>query len=160
MQIIYLGEGNFELKTKSATILTGKEIKINDFVLPGDGEYEVADIQVEMIDNITAFHNEELNIIYLDKRKKILSDKEIERVNGADILFVGVGGGEVFDPKGAVEAINQIEPKIIIPMYYQDISEFLKVIGGPHEESELFKITKSQVNVDEQKKVMILTCKK
>lgn len=155
MNITFFGNGKFELKTKTGTITTGEVTKINDYVIPGSGEYEVAEIQTEVIDEITSIHAEELNIVYLDNRKKILSDKEVERVNGADILFVPVGGGPVFDPKQALEAINQIEPKIVIPMHFEDAGEFIKIVGGTPETLETLKITKSQIN-DEQKKVVIL----
>ncbi|EKD56551.1 MAG: Zn-dependent hydrolase of the beta-lactamase fold-like protein [uncultured bacterium] len=159
MQITYHGDGIFKFKTKFATIITGDDIKINDYSLPGAGEYEVSEIQTEVIDNITVFHNDGLNVVYLDKRKKTLSDKDIERVNEADILFIPVGGGHVYDVKQAIEAIGQIEPKIIIPMYYSDISEFKKTIGGIQEELDELKITKSQISDDDQKKVVILSCK-
>lgn len=160
MQITNLGDGKFEIKTKSTTITTGQEIKIGNFVLPGPGEYEISEVQTEVIDNITVFHSEGLNLAYLDKRKKNLNDKEVERINGSDILFVPVGGSEVFDAKQASQAIAQIEPKIIIPMHYDDISEFQKVIGGLQEQLDSLKIAKNQITDDDQKKVIILSCKK
>ena len=159
MQITYHDGGIFKLKTKLTSIITGDDVKIGDYSLPGPGEYEVSEVQAEVIDNITVFHTEGLNLVYLDKRKKTLSDKEVERVNGTDVLFIPVGGGEVFDAKQAVEAIGQIEPKIIIPMHYKDLSEFKKAIGGIQEELEDLKITKSLISDDDQKKVVILSCK-
>ena len=38
---------------------------------------------------------------------------------GTDILLVPVGGYYTLDAKQAIEVINQIEPKIVIPMHYK-----------------------------------------
>ena len=156
----HFGQGKFELKTKTANIITDDEIKIGEFVLPSNGEYEVAGIQVEALDGVTTIHAEGLNIAYLDKRKKPLVEKEIERINGSDILIIPVGGKDVFDAKQALEAIGQIEPKYIIPMHYEDINDFTKIVGGSQEQLEVFKIAKNQLSDDDQKRVVILSCKK
>lgn len=158
MQIIYFGQGKFELKTKSVTITTGPEIKVGDFILPGDGEYEIAGIQLETSQNITTIHGEELNINYLGQRQKALSDSEIERINGSDILFVPVGGDQVFEANQALATINQVEPKIVIPMYFSQIDEFSKLVGNKIEQLDQLKIAKNQINQDQEKRVIKLSC--
>lgn len=158
MQILFLGAGVFQIKTKEGTITTGEKSKINDFTLESDGEYEVASIEAEIINNITIFHAEEMSIVYLDKRKKPLTDKEVERIDGVDILLVPVGGGDVFEAKEALEAINQIEPKVVIPMHYQDISAFSKIGGITTETAEVLKISKN-ILPEEGRRIIILHAK-
>lgn len=159
MQILFFGEGKFQIKTKLATINTGEQIKINDFAIPGPGEYEVAGVEVENINGITFFKAEDLNIVYLDKRKKTLEEKEVEGIDDVDILMVPIGGGEVFDPKEALTAIGEIEPRIVIPMYFIDAREFSKVEGVSFETMDQLKINKSSLT-EEERKIIILNAQK
>lgn len=160
MQILFFGEGKFQIKTKVATINTGEQIKINDFIIPGPGEYEVAGVEVENRDGMTFFRAEDINIIYLDKRKKPFDEKEVESIDDdMDILMIPIGGGEVFDPKEALTAIGEIEPKIVIPMHFTDITEFSKVEGISFEKIDALKINKSSLT-EEERKIIILNAQK
>lgn len=158
MNIKYLGQGKFELKTKNNTIIADKQIKIGDFLIPGDGEFEISEIQAEVIDGIVIFYTEELSIAYLDKDKKVLSNQEIEKINGVDILIIPVGVKEAINAKQAMAMISQIEPKITIPGYFDDVSEFSKLAGGNLEKLDVLKISKNQLSGEEHQKVVILSC--
>lgn len=154
MQISFLGEGRLEIKSKNAKILTGDNIQINDFIIPGQGEYEIAEVAVEYLEDILIFNAEEMNLVYLDKRNKPLSDKQLEQIAGTDILFLPISG----TIKQAMEVANQIEPKIIIPIYYDKIEEFSQQEGMKSETLDTLKINKSQI-VEQNRKIIILTCK-
>lgn len=155
MIITYSGEGKFEIKTRQAKILTGDKIKINDFEIPGSGEYEIGEIQTEVIDGITIFRSEGISLSYLDKRKKAIEEKELERMSDIDILFIPVGGGEVFDAKEASAAIAEIEPKIVVPMHYKDIAQFTKVEGATGEPQDSLKISKDSLPEDERQVIVL-----
>ncbi len=67
-----------------------------------------------------------------------LTGELTESIGDVDILLVPIGGNLVIDYKKAIEVIEQIEPKLVIPMYYKvpgsklEISgaeEFLKAVG-------------------------------
>ena len=75
---------------------------------------------------------EDLRICHLGDLGSDLSEKQLEKINGIDILMVPIGGGYTIDGKKAVDIIKKIEPKIIIPMHY--------------------KIKGSTVNIDDEKK--------
>lgn len=45
-------------------------------------------------------------------------DKQLEILDGVDVLILPVGGLYTIDAKVASEVVSQIEPKIIIPMHY------------------------------------------
>lgn len=154
MQVLYFGNGEFKIKSNTGTIFTGEKLKINDFSIEGPGEYEVAGITAENIHGITIFHAEDIDIAYLNKRKEVLNDQETELISGMDILLIPVGGGEVFEPKEALEVINQVEPKLVIPMYYQDISGFLKLEGIESQQLDYLKVNKT--NLPEDKRQIII----
>lgn len=108
-------------------IVTG-EPKIVD----GPGEYEVQQI---LITGVQTFHDQERgallgrNTAYLITMDDVqfchlgdlgapLDERAQEALNGADVLFVPVGGGNALDAERAAEVIAQLEPRIVVPMHY------------------------------------------
>ena len=55
----------------------------------------------------------------LETSRLLLNKKQLEEINGVDILAVPVGGKNSLDGKEAKEVIDQIEPKIVLPMHYK-----------------------------------------
>ncbi|OGD67019.1 hypothetical protein A3F08_03675 [Candidatus Berkelbacteria bacterium RIFCSPHIGHO2_12_FULL_36_9] len=153
MTINFHGEGNFEIKCKEGTVITGEKMKINEFEIPGAGEYEVTGISAEMTDGIFTFRSEDMNLTYL-RRKNPLNDSELERVKDTDILFIPIF--ELMESKTAIEVINQIEPKIVLPMFYQTIEQVKEIEGLSPETSDQLKITKLNLP-QEERKVIVLT---
>jgi L-ascorbate metabolism protein UlaG (beta-lactamase superfamily) len=52
-----------------------------------------------------------------------LSENQLESIGTVDVLVVPVGGnGFTLDPTGATTLIKEIEPKLVIPVYYDDAS--------------------------------------
>jgi len=152
MNINYQGEGNFKIKAKEGNIILGEKIQINEFTIPGAGEFEVAGISAESIDGIFTFQSEDMNLTYL-KRKNILDDKELERVKDTDILFVPIS--EWLETKTAIEVINQIEPKIVIPMFYKNVDD-VKLLGDASPEIiDLLKISKANLPVEDRRIIAI-----
>jgi L-ascorbate metabolism protein UlaG (beta-lactamase superfamily) len=54
-----------------------------------------------------------------------------EAINSLDILFIPVGGNGMLDAKLAAKLASSLEPKLIIPMDYDEntLKVFLKEIG-------------------------------
>jgi L-ascorbate metabolism protein UlaG (beta-lactamase superfamily) len=113
------------------------------FIISSPGEYEIKNI---FIYGIPCFHDKEqgkqkgLNTVYLIKINEItiahlgdlghiLSDEQLEKIEKVDILLIPVGGIFTIDAKEAKQIINQIEPKIVIPMHYK-IPELKKNLDG------------------------------
>lgn len=101
-------------------------------VVDGPGEYEVQQI---LITGVQTFHDQERgallgrNTAYLITMDDVrfchlgdlgapLDDRAQEALNGADVLFVPVGGGNSLDAERAAEVIAQLEPRIVVPMHY------------------------------------------
>ncbi|OGZ59588.1 MAG: hypothetical protein A3B96_02055 [Candidatus Spechtbacteria bacterium RIFCSPHIGHO2_02_FULL_43_15b] len=130
-------------------------VKGEYFLINSPGEYEIKGVKIA---GIPSFHDNEkgakrgLNTMYLiefegmrvlhmgDFGQDSLEDKQSELLGTVDILMVPVGGTFTIDAKGAVGIINQIEPKIVIPMHYKiskltiseldGVDKFIKEFGG------------------------------
>lgn len=108
-------------------------LKGEPVVIEAPGEYAVKGINVVGLDS---FHDdqegavkgrstiyilevEELKICHLGDLGCDLSGKQLEEIDGVDILFIPVGGNHTIDGKKATEIIRKIEPAIVIPMHYK-----------------------------------------
>lgn len=111
-----------------------KAIKNNPFVIDGAGEYEIKKIFIKGINS--CHDNEEgkrrgFNVIYKisiegvnfchlgDFGQDTLKNGQLEKIGQVDVLFIPIGGIFTIDWKAASAIINQIEPRIIIPMHYK-----------------------------------------
>jgi len=156
------------------------------FIVNGPGEYEIADVSVF---GLAAFHDkvggaergkntiytirtEEVSLCHLGDLGHKLNDQQLEEVNGVDVLFIPVGGTYTLGPKEAVEVINQVEPKIVIPMHYRvpalessfaqsllPLEDFLNEIGVPEAKS-VDKLIVSKTNLPEEREVVSLNPKR
>lgn len=60
-----------------------------------------------------------LKICHLGDLKILPTAKVMEEIINVEVLMVPVGGVVTFGPKEAMEAINQIDPLIVVPMHYK-----------------------------------------
>ena len=148
------------------------------FIIDGPGEYERKGISVR---GISSFHDKSggkergLNTIYViraedmtvchmgDFGQEKLDDSQVEEMGDIDILMMPIGGTYTIDYKEAVNAVTQVEPKIVIPMHYKtkDLKleiagpeKFLKEIGLTPEKTDKLKIAKKSLPVEEMKLVL------
>jgi L-ascorbate metabolism protein UlaG (beta-lactamase superfamily) len=98
----------------------------------GPGEYEMAGSLIEGVATYldkqrgktlgknTAFliHLDDVSICHLGSVAHTLSSSQIEALKDADVLLVPIGGEPTLDASAAAEVVNQLEPRIVIPMYY------------------------------------------
>ena len=107
------------------------------------GEYEAKDI---FIYGLPSFHDkkdglekgrniifridiEGLSVVHLGDLGHQLSPETVEKLAQVDVLLVPVGGGDSLNSKEAVEVINELEPRIVIPMHYQIDGQKTKLDG-------------------------------
>lgn len=121
-------------------------LKGNPRVLDIPGEYSVFGVNIIGINSfhdnksgeergkntIFILESEEIRICHLGDLGSDLSEKQLEEINGVNILMIPIGGKYTIDGEKAVDIIKKIEPNIIIPMHY--------------------KIKGSNVDVDDEKK--------
>lgn len=150
------------------------------FLINGPGEYEVKGIYIKGIQSFhDKFQGQErgLNTIYFIKFDDInlahlgdlgqekLSESQIDALGAVDILMIPVGGIYTINYKEAVGIINQIEPKIVIPMHYKipglninldGVEKFLKELGlTPEKIDKSYKIQKKNLPSEEFKVLLI-----
>jgi L-ascorbate metabolism protein UlaG (beta-lactamase superfamily) len=114
------------------------------FVINGPGDYEIKEIFIKGVLSDTSIHGKKyINTIYLFFLDNIniaflgalsnaeLSKESREAMNAPDILFIPVGGGDLLNAKAAAKLASSLEPKLIIPMDYDESSlkTFLKEMG-------------------------------
>jgi len=145
------GSNKFKIKCKEGTIFVGDNIKINDFEISGPGEYEIGGISVERIDDISIICSEDMTLVYLNSNKP-LKDKELEKVEETDILFMPFG--EIVDLKVSMELSNQIEPKVLIPTRYKSIEDMKKIKDIVPEIIKEYKISKNLL--PEERKIIVI----
>ncbi|MBN2095997.1 MBL fold metallo-hydrolase [Candidatus Peregrinibacteria bacterium] len=94
-----------------------------------------------------------------------LIPEQLEKIGDVDILFIPVGGKEGLDSKKAKEVVEQIEPRIIIPMAYHTegnkcgfdaVDVFLKEMGSQAGEPiDVYTVKRSELPEDASKVVVI-----
>lgn len=151
----------------------------NPFVIDCAGEYDTKGILIEGIDS---YHDEEegklrggniiyrieiddISIVHLGDLGHVLSNEQLEKLVGTDILMIPVGGKFTLDAKKAVEVISQIEPRIVIPMHYKvdglayedfdSIEKFIKELGIEPSREEKLKISKKDLPQEEMELVIL-----
>ena len=132
------------------------------FIISGPGDYEVKEIFIKgamsnallggkkYINTIYSLSVDGISIVFLGA----LSDSEFsketrETIDGPDIVFVPVGGKGLLDAKTSAKLVSSLEPKLIIPMDYDDttLRVFLKEMG--EEKAEITeKLTLKRKDLD------------
>jgi len=151
----------------------------NPFIIDCAGEYDTKGILIEGIDS---YHDEEegklrggniiyrieiddISIVHLGDLGHVLSNEQLEKLVGTDILLIPVGGKHTLDAKKAVEVISQIEPRIVIPMHYKvdglayedldSIEKFIKEIGIEPSREDKLKISKKDLPQEDMELVIL-----
>ncbi len=156
-----------------------ESLSSNPLIIDGAGEYEAMGVNIK---GIFSFHDNQegkergINIIYVieiegikichlgDLGQKKLTGEQLEKIGEVDILIIPVGGSVTIDGEEAVDIINQIEPKIVIPMHYKisglnvkiDGAEaFLKEMGAGKKEA-LDKLTLKKKDLPQETEVVVM----
>jgi len=144
-------------------------IKGDPVVIDTPGDYAVKGINIVGMDSfhddqggalrghstIFILEAEELKICHLGDLGCELTGKQLEEIDGVDILFVPVGGKYTIDGKKAAELVHKIEPALVIPMHYKlsgtttdfdDEKSFCAAIGNcPREKTAKLNIKKKDL---------------
>lgn len=114
------------------------------FAIKGPGDYEVKEIFVkgvmtdakigskDYVNTVYTFVLDGIKVAFLGTLGSDNISKEVrEAINEPDILFIPVGGGDLLDAKAAGKLASTLEPKLIIPMDYEQttLKAFLKEMG-------------------------------
>jgi L-ascorbate metabolism protein UlaG (beta-lactamase superfamily) len=139
------------------------------FVIDSPGEYEVNNIFVygrDIKGNIIYYVVfEGIKIAFLGEFSHgDLSNGDLELVEGADILILPVGGGDLTTSKEASKIIQQVEPRIVIPSCHKagsgklkadNVADFVKEFGVKPEEEDKYKIKKKDLPQEDVRLVIL-----
>jgi len=121
-----------ELATEARFAINSEDAKL---VIEGPGEYGVADFDIRGVAaqrHLDAESDPKASTIYRietgDIRAAVLgniyeklTEDQLEEIGIVDVLIVPVGGsGYTLDATGAATITRQIDPKIVIPVHYDD----------------------------------------
>lgn len=152
-----------EVATESRFAVNGANARIH---IEGPGEYEVGEVAIKGVPatrHIDTAVDAKISTIYrieigdariglLGNIADKLSESQLEELGVVDILLLPVGGnGYTLDATSAATITRQVEPKVVIPLHYNDetlkyevaqgeLSEFTKELGAPTETVAKFKV--------------------
>ncbi len=143
------------------------------FLADCPGEYEIKGC---FIYGIPVNNNKESKVMFLVELEGIriahlgilaqpkLTETQLDKLEGVDILMVPVGGGESLTSNQATEIISDLEPRLVIPMYYQlpglkikldSLEKFKKELAVKSESADKLKITKKELLQEETRMVIL-----
>lgn len=181
MEIIWHGDTCFTVKEKSVSVVINPnseagKLKANivlssrddsskiegvDKVIDWPGEYEVKGVPITAISAsntlIFYFHVDGVKFCHLGDLDSVPSSEVFQEIGDIDVLMIKIGEGSSIDSKKAMEIIENIEPKVLIPMG-ADFEAALKGIGADKVETQdKFEIKSggSDLPVDHMKYVVL-----
>ena len=145
------------------------------FIISGPGEYEIKQVFIKGLPSKTGYGGEDrintiytvalegMNICFLGAVNTVELPKETdEAIEAVDILFVPIGGEGTLNPTNAYKLAVSLEPKIIIPIIYDDnksketLKAFLKEAGDNPKPEPKLTLKKKDLEGKEAE-VMIVT---
>ena len=105
-------------------------------VVRGPGEYEISDVLITGVpsyhdakrgaergrNTIYVIHMDDLVICHLGDLGHTLQEEQLEEVADADILLIPISGSNTLSAAQAAEVISQVEPRVVIPMHYNPVT--------------------------------------
>jgi L-ascorbate metabolism protein UlaG (beta-lactamase superfamily) len=148
-------------------------------ILDIPGEYSIKGVSIKGISSfhdkkegaenglntIFVFESEGIRFCHLGDLAHLLDKNQLEEINGVDILAIPVGDQKSLSGKEAKEVVDQIGPKIILPMHYKikgskfqgdDEKVFCKEIGTCPREKMPKLILKKKDLEDKELEVILL----
>ncbi len=72
---------------------------------------------------------DDITVCHLGDLGHTLTEEQIKKIGGVDVLLIPVGGGTTIDKSSVDSVINALKPKIIIPMHYKSDKCGLNIAG-------------------------------
>lgn len=174
MDITFSNQNTIKISAKSANIVINPKDdakadlllfsapakpKANTRSFSTPGEYEVMGCMVDGVaisEANTAYSLvvDDVHVSYAVDLQEALSDDQIERMDGVDVLIISVK-----DDKSELmnKIVSQIEPRVLIPLV-EDTSELAKIkaeFGKDVEATERYKVSKKDLPTDSQELVIL-----
>jgi L-ascorbate metabolism protein UlaG (beta-lactamase superfamily) len=114
---LFISHEHYDHNNRAAiTVKPAAELPISDHIVKSWHDDEQGakrgsnDIHIVTIDDTTICHLGDLGTV--------LSDEQITAVGAIDVLMIPVGGTYTIDANAAREVVQQLKPRVTIPMHY------------------------------------------
>jgi len=108
------------IKGDYATVREVGEFHFNDIKINGTKTFHDTENGALRGENIVyTYHIDGVNVCHLGDLGHELSQEQVESIGKVDILMIPVGDFFTMDTVTAAKVVNQLNPKIVIPMHYQ-----------------------------------------
>jgi uncharacterized protein len=143
--------------------LSKASLKSDSFIIDMPGEYDTKGFFIMGLHGITdmvtyIIESEGIRVCRLSGIKKELTDEHLEDISDVDILVIDIGNNSDANEISA-KIVNQIEPRIIIPIGYESLKPpktFLEEMGASENEQQNKLSIKKKDLPQEETKVIIL----
>lgn len=152
-----------EIATEERFAVNSEEARL---LIEGPGEYGIADFDIRGVaaqrhldaetdpKKSTMYRIEagDIRVALIGNIYEKLSEDQLEELGVVDIVIIPVGGGGyTLDPEGAAALVRSIDPKVVVPIHYNDpslkyevpqadLDEFVKTLGLPVEDMAKLKL--------------------
>jgi L-ascorbate metabolism protein UlaG (beta-lactamase superfamily) len=147
-------------------------------VLEGPGEYEAAGMHLRGVrttrrtpegqpqswNTMFVAEIEGIVVCHLGNPDKLLTNRQVQELGSPHVLMVPAGSDTGISSADAVEIINSVEPKIVIPMLYahggnkatlRELSPFLREMGIRQPEAQA-RLTVNRSSVPDETQLVVL----
>ena len=155
-----------------------KAVRGKPYIINTAGEYDIEGIFVEGVESyhdsragaergkniIYRIEIDDISITHLGDLGHVLDSKQLEKLEGTDILLVPVGGVYTIGAEKAVEVVSQVEPRLVIPMHYkipglkinlEGVDKFIKELGLKPTYEEKLKISRRDLPQEDMELIIL-----
>lgn len=154
-------------------------VKGNPKIIKTIGDFLIDDIKIKSLSTwhddengtkrgsniVFIFEIEKIKICHLGDLGHVLTIKQISEIGKVDILMIPVGGFYTIDAAEAKKIVEQIKPKIVLPMHYKTknsptdtplvgVEDFVNLIGWKTETQKELNIDLSNLSKYEHKIIL------
>jgi len=146
------------------------------FKAPGEYEFNSVSVRGVMTPISEGTPREQRNVAYSIEMENIrichlgdigepLSPSQIDELSPVDVLLIPTGGGCTLDLDRAAQILQDLDPKIVIPMHYSipglavqlaQVDTFLQLLGGSEVQSQP-RLSVTASNLPPNMRVTVLT---
>jgi hypothetical protein len=140
------------------------------FTIADPGEYEVKGMFVYGLAMpqegvpwpnpiVYRFEIEGMSVGFVASLSQVPTDEQIGRLENIDVLLLPVGGGDQLNAKQAIEVINEVEPRIVVPLGFHidgvkeklgTVDAFCKELGVcQRQDANKLKITRKDLPAED-----------
>lgn len=148
MQLSITSTGSVQLKTRNETVSLGDAVLVNQYEIPGMGEYDVAGIQCEAYGLSTGIayfiRLEDLLVAYLSEPNAEI--EKLDDASGVNILVVDLRSDDTADKLKGI--IKSLEPSYVVLRGAGATEAVRTGLGLPTEQITSFKASRTALPLE------------